>query len=147
MPVSAGQCAREVLETVPVLMRYIRAQMRSHRGADLSVPQLRTLLFVNRNQGAALGSLAEHLGLTSPSASKLVEELVKRKLLARSPSTADRRKISLGISPAGKRLLETVLKDTQGKLSAALAALAADDLQAVDQAMAALRNCFALGAS
>jgi len=66
MTVTAGQCAQGVLEVVPVIMRYIRAQMRSHRGAGLSVPQLRTLLFVNRNEGAALGSLAEHLGLTPP---------------------------------------------------------------------------------
>jgi hypothetical protein len=33
-----------------------------------------------------------------------VEELVSRKLLERRPSTADQRKMSLGISPAGKRL-------------------------------------------
>ena len=140
---TAGQCAQVVLETVPAVMRYIRAQMRSHRGAGLSVPQLRTLLFVNRNQGAALGSLAEHLGLTPPSASKLVEELVNRKLRARQPSRTDRRKISLGISPAGKRLLDAVLKEAHGKLSAALSGLSPEDLQTVSLAMEALRSSFA----
>lgn len=143
MPVTAGQCAQGVLETVPAVMRYIRAQMRSHRGAGLSVPQLRALLFVNRNQGAALGSLAEHLGLTPPSTSKLVEELVNRRLLARRSSRTDRRKVSLGLSQAGKRLLEAVLEETHGKLSAALAGLSPEDLQTVSLAMRALRNCFA----
>ena len=143
MPMTAGQCAQEVLEAVPAVMRYIRAQMRSHRGAGLSVPQLRTLLFVNRNQAAALGSLAEHLGLTPPSASKLVEELVNRTLLARRPSRTDRRKINLGISPAGKRLLDAVLEETQGKLSAALSGLSPEDLQTVSLAMKALRSSFA----
>jgi DNA-binding MarR family transcriptional regulator len=143
MPVSAGQCAQGVLEAVPAVMRYIRAQMRAHRGAGLSVPQLRSLLFVNRHQGAALGSLAEHLGLTPPSTSKLVEELVKRRLLERSTSAADRRRLELGISPAGKRLLEAVLRKTHGRLSAALAALDPGELLTVSQAMQALRACFA----
>jgi len=145
MAVSAGECAQGVLETVPAVMRYIRAQMRSHRGPGLSVPQLRSLLFVNRNQGAALGSLAEHLGLTPPSASKLVEELVSRRLLERRPSSFDRRKLSMEISPAGKRLLEAVLRETHGKLSAALAGLSPEDLQSVNLGLEALRGCFASG--
>jgi DNA-binding MarR family transcriptional regulator len=143
MAVSAAQCAQGVLEVVPTVMRYIRAQMRAHRGAGLSVPQLRALLFVNRHQGAALGSLAEHLGLTPPSTSKLVEELVKRGLLERETSPADRRRLQLGVSPAGKRLLETVLKETHGRLSAALAGLGPGELLSVSQGLRALRSCFA----
>jgi len=145
MTVSAVDCAGAVLDTVPALMRSIRAQMRSHRGADLSVPQLRTLLYLRRNPGAALRSLAEHLGLTPPSASKLVEELVRRRLLARNPSTAARRKIRLEVSPSGGRLLEAVLKKTHEGLAAALAPLPAEDLRAVNRAMAVLRGCFAAG--
>ena len=143
MAVSAGQCARGVLEVVPELMRHLRSRMRAHRGAGLSVPQLRGLLFVNRHDGAALGSLAEHLGLTPPSASKLVEELVKRRLLERATSRADRRRLRLGVSPAGKRLLEAVLRETQAGLSAELAALGPEELQSVSRAMLALRACFA----
>jgi DNA-binding MarR family transcriptional regulator len=143
MPVSAGQCARGVLEVVPAVMRYIRAEMRRHRGAGLSVPQLRALLYVNRNEGAALGSLAEHLGLTPPSTSRLVEELVKRRLLERGTSTADRRRIRLVVSPAGKLLLEAVLRETHGRLSAALSRLSAEDLQSISAAMQALRKPFA----
>jgi DNA-binding MarR family transcriptional regulator len=144
MPVSAGQCAQGVLDVVPAVMRYIRAQMRAHRGAGLSVPQLRSLLFVNRHAGADLGSLAEHLGLTPPSASKLVEELVQRRLLERSTSTADRRRLRLSVSPAGRRLLEAVLRETHLRLSAALGRLSPEDLESVSRAMQALRACFAV---
>ncbi len=143
MAVSAARCARGVLETVPAVMRYIRSQMHAHRGAGLSVPQLRSLLYVNRHEGAALGSLAEHLGLTPPSTSKLVEELVKRRLLERGSSEADRRRLRLVVSPAGRRLLGAVLRETQAGLSAGLAALGPEELQAVSRAMLALRACFA----
>ncbi len=143
MAVSAGQCARAVLEVVPELMRHIRSRMRAHRGAGLSVPQLRSLLFVNRNAGAALGRLAEHLGLTPPSASRLVEELVQRKLLERSTSADDRRRLQLGVSAAGRHLLEAVLRETQAGLSAELARLKPEELASVSRGLQALRACFA----
>jgi DNA-binding MarR family transcriptional regulator len=143
MAVSAGQCAQGVLEVVPAVMRYIRAQMRSHRGAGLSVPQLRALLYVSRHEGEGLGGLAEHLGLTAPSASKLVDELVRRRLLERGEAAADRRRLHLGISPAGRRLLDAVLAETHRQLSASLAGLSPGELRTVSLAMQALRACFA----
>ena len=48
------ECARQLLDTTPQVMRFIRAEMRSHRGHDLSVPQFRTLTFINRNPEVSL---------------------------------------------------------------------------------------------
>jgi DNA-binding MarR family transcriptional regulator len=146
MTVTPAQCSQSVLDVVPTVMRFIRSQMRNYRGAGLSVPQFRTLLFVNRNEGASLGDLAEHLGLTPPSASKQVAELVNRRLLRRRIAKVDRRRISLAITSAGSLLLEAALEETHRKLSAALAALRPVDLMTVSLAMAALRNTFAVPA-
>ena len=77
------ECARQLLDTAPQIMRFIRAEMRSHRGHDLSVPQFRTLTFVNRNPEVSLSHLADHLGLTLPSTSKLVDGLVNQKVVTR----------------------------------------------------------------
>jgi hypothetical protein len=55
-------CAREVMETVPLVMRFIRTEMRSRRAPSLSVPQFRVLTFLSRRPGAPLSSVAEHLG-------------------------------------------------------------------------------------
>ncbi len=77
------ECARQLLDTTPQIMRFIRAEMRSHRGHDLSVPQFRTLTFINRNPEASLSNLANHLGLTLPSTSKLVDGLVNQKIITR----------------------------------------------------------------
>jgi hypothetical protein len=40
-------CAQEVMETVPLVMRFIRKEMRSRRAPSLSVPQLRVLTFLS----------------------------------------------------------------------------------------------------
>ena len=56
-------CAREVMETVPLVMRFIRMEMRSRRAPSLSVPQFRVLTFLSHKPGAPLSSVAEHLGV------------------------------------------------------------------------------------
>ncbi len=61
--VTSAECASKVMDTVPLLMRFIRSDMRSHSAATLSIPQLRSLAFLNRNPGASLSDLAEHLGV------------------------------------------------------------------------------------
>jgi DNA-binding MarR family transcriptional regulator len=76
-------CAREILDVKPVVMRFIRAEMRRHRAPGLSVPQFRTLVFIERSEGSSLGTVAEHLGLTPPSACKLVDGLRERRLIFR----------------------------------------------------------------
>ena len=67
------QCAREILDTVPVVMRMIRKELRKRGARVLTVPQFRTLAFVNRRKGASLSEAAEHIGLTLPSVSTLVD--------------------------------------------------------------------------
>ena len=56
------QTAEVVLDTVPATMRAIRGHMREGREEGVSVPQFRALLYVGRNPGTDLSSLAEHLG-------------------------------------------------------------------------------------
>jgi DNA-binding MarR family transcriptional regulator len=97
--ISLDECARQVLETVPLVMRTVRAEMRRHRAADLSVPQFRTLTFLSRQAGASLSQVAEHIGLTLPSMSSLVEGLVERKLILRNTHSVDRRRVTLTTRP------------------------------------------------
>ena len=79
-------CARELMDTAPKIMQAIRVEMRRGRGSDISIPQFRSLAFIQRNPDSSLSNLAEHLGLTLPSVSKLVDGLVKQKLVIRQES-------------------------------------------------------------
>jgi DNA-binding MarR family transcriptional regulator len=140
--ISLDECARQVLETVPLVMRTVRAEMRRRRAADLSVPQFRTLNFLNRQAGASLSQVAEHIGLTLPSMSLLVEGLVERKLILRDTCAADRRRITLTLTARGQSVLEAAHGATQAALAEKLAALSAQDQVIVVQAMQALRPFF-----
>ena len=135
-------CARELLEVVPQIMQSIRCGVRKSRASDLSVPQLRTLAFLNTHPGSPLNALAEHLGLTSPSAFSLVEGLLARGLLDRMESTRDRRRVSLDLTPAGRAELLGALHGAQALVNLQLSGLDAAELNAIHAALRALRPLF-----
>lgn len=136
------QCARELLEVVPIVSRFIRTEMRRHRALGLSVPQFRTLAFTKRTGGTTLGGVAEHLGLTPPSACKIVDGLEARELVTRMPSPEDRRKVNLQITPAGKRALTDARRETHKSLAGILSSLDERELGKIMQSMEALRTAF-----
>ncbi len=136
------ECARELLDVVPIVMRDIRTQMRSRRTPDLTVPQFRTLLFVNRNVGTSLSEVADHMGLTLPSTSKLVDDLIKHGLMTRQPCTADRRRVSLSVTRRGFAILEASRKGTLAYLEEKLGSTSVDEKDAIQKAMKALRCVF-----
>ena len=139
------ECARQLLDTTPQIMRFIRAEMRSHRGHDLSVPQFRTLTFINRNPEVSLSNLANHLGLTLPSTSKLVDGLVNQKLITRRESKEDRRRLTLVLTKSGEDILRVARGATQDYLKNILGELSADELSAVIHAMNLLHPLFTKG--
>ena len=142
MDASLEECVREVLDVIPMVMRSLRAEFRSHRGNDLSIPQYRTLMFLRRSPGKSLADLAEHLGITPPSTSKLVDGLVKRGLVDRQDFPVDRRRIVLSLTPAGAELAEASLRLSQEVYRRRFAALPKESLGIIKQAMEALRPIF-----
>lgn len=142
MTTSAAVCAQEVLEVVPQVMRAIRAELRRHRAADLSVPQFRTLAVIDRNVNASLSDVTEHIGLTLPSMSKLVDGLVARKLVSRQTDPTDRRRVTLALTKSGQTALAASRSATRACLAESLAALTDAERASVVKAMEALRPVF-----
>ena len=139
---SAEACAALISETVPLINRTIRAQMRSHRDADLSVPQFRALAFLGRNPGASLSDVAAHVGLTLPSISKMIDRLVAQNLVERRSAADDRRRIALQLTTLGTSTLQKSRGATQAHLAERLAALSPDERTAIVQAMHSLSKVF-----
>jgi len=146
-PPSPADCAALVMETVPLVMRTIRAEMRSRRPADLSVPQFRALAFARRNPGASLSELAEHLGLTLPATSALVDLLVARELIDRALNPNNRRRVTLTLTALGASTFASAHADARDRLAELLAALSADERADVVRAMRLLRPVFTAGES
>jgi DNA-binding MarR family transcriptional regulator len=97
-----GVLAAEVLDVLPRTMRSIRAHLRAAGEPELSVMQLRTLLYVRRRPGVGLSGLAEHVGLSMPAASAAVDRLVRSSLLDRAGDPEERRRIRLHLTDHGR---------------------------------------------
>ncbi|MDR3555260.1 MAG: MarR family winged helix-turn-helix transcriptional regulator [Syntrophobacteraceae bacterium] len=142
MAPSPDECARSVLETVPMVMRAIRQEMRSHRESGLSVPQFRVLIYLARNEGASLSEVAGHLGLTLPATSKMIDVLVARNLVSRGRAPGDRRRVALAPTELGRSSTRTAREATQSRLAERLALLAPSELSTVLSALGALGSIF-----
>src|SRR6186997_2824996 len=100
-----AECARAMLDGLPTVMWFIRRQMRKHRSHGLSVPQFRALCHIDRFPTASLSIVAEHLGSSTPSASRLISGLVSRGFVKRNECADDRRQIALMLTPRGRTAL------------------------------------------
>ena len=135
-------CAHALMDTTPQILQAIRVEMRHGRGSDISIPQFRAMRFIQVHPDSSLSHLAEHLGLTLPSVSKLVDGLVKQKLITRKESTADRRKLTLVLTPTGSAIVDSARASAQDSLAQKIKHLSDNDLETISQAMQLLHPIF-----
>jgi MarR family transcriptional regulator for hemolysin len=135
-------CARELMDIAPQIMQVIRVEMRRGRGSGISIPQFRSLAFIQRSADSSLSNLADHLGLTLPSVSKLVDGLVKQRLVIRKESIADRRRLTLALTEAGASIVNSARTGTQENLAKKLGGLSSAEVEVIYQAMKLLSPIF-----
>jgi DNA-binding MarR family transcriptional regulator len=122
---------------------YLKAELRSRRPGDLSIPQFRFLSILAKEPDRSLGDIAEELGVSPPSLSKLVDGLVERGLVARTSDAADRRRLSLAITPSGGKLVAGFRAQLEEGLAPRLAALPARTQATLAAALRDLQAVFA----
>lgn len=85
-----------------------------------------------------LKPVAEQLGLSLPSASRAVDGLVKRRLVARTEDERDRRQRLLALTPAGRELADRVMHARIEGLGQFAASLTEDERELLDRALSVL---------
>ena len=131
-----------MLDGLPTVMWFIRRQMRRHRTGGLSVPQFRALCHIDKFPTASLSIVAEHLGSSTPSASRLISGLVSRGFVARKECADDRRQIALMLTPRGKTALAASQKATRQQLADEIAHLPPEQRAIIANAMYLLQDVF-----
>lgn len=142
MSVTPELCAREILDVTPIVMQALRVQIRAQRQDDLSVPQFRTLAFLRRHPGSSLSAAAEFIGLTLPTMSVLIEGLVQRGFVNRTPDQLDRRRVLLTLTAEGERQHTRAVEGTAAWLVEVLEPLDEQQRRAIVEAFEILRPLF-----
>ena len=131
----------EVFDTVPPVIWYIRRQMRTQRKC-LSMPQFRALFMIRSRPAASLSAVAEHLGASLPTASRLVAGLQSKGLVKRSDCEDDRRQLELVITPQGDEVLDSAREATLTRMREEMAGLDDGQRDLIARAMRLLHGLF-----
>jgi DNA-binding MarR family transcriptional regulator len=135
-------CASEILDALPAVMRFVRKHMRSHRAKGLSLPQFRTLALLRSVPSANLSAVAEFLGASLPTASRIVSGLVTKGFVERCEHADDRRQVELVLTARGSATVETAHRATRDQLSRELQNLNAQQRATLARGMQSLRSLF-----
>jgi DNA-binding MarR family transcriptional regulator len=83
--------------------RMIRDRMQ--HVLPLSLTQCELLRLVSERNGTHMRDVAQHFHITAPSATALVDEMVRGGYLSRSMSERDRRQINVALTSEGRHML------------------------------------------
>jgi DNA-binding MarR family transcriptional regulator len=141
----AEECALQVMETLPRVMRCARVEAHRRRSLDLTTPQFRSLRMLERYGAVSLNDLAQRLDLTAPTTSRVVQALTAQGLVTREVDQVDRRRIVLQLTNVGREKLEMLKGEMIAALTRRLENISSEDLTVVMRSLLILREAFAVG--
>lgn len=136
------QAARLLVQVAPRVIQTIRARVRQADFGSITVPQMRALRFIRRTPHASLGELAEFLIISPPSASTLVNRLVRQGLVLAQVPAENRRRVQLSLTASGDAVVAKAIESTQDEVAEKLRTLPPAQLAAVTEALELLLRCF-----
>jgi DNA-binding MarR family transcriptional regulator len=128
-----AETADALVAVAPLAVRWIERLLASHR-PPLTVAQLLALRAI-ADDDVTGSELARRTGVSGPAVSQLLAGLVDAGLATRSPLEDDRRRWALGLSPAGRRALQSALSLLRKQFGELLGGLARPQADALARAL------------
>jgi DNA-binding MarR family transcriptional regulator len=113
----------------------VAARSLAQLPSDLTLPQFRALVLISIRGPLATGELAESLGIHASTATRLVDRLELKGLVARGAVNGDRRTITLNATRRGERLVERSTAIRRKELERIVARLSPADRAFVSDAL------------
>jgi DNA-binding MarR family transcriptional regulator len=101
---------------------------------DLTMPQLKTLIYVTKNAGATSGQIAANLGVGLSTITGIVDRLAEQNLVTRREDPRDRRITRVVPTPSGSELVVELIQYRNEVVSAILSRLSPEQLETVETA-------------
>lgn len=98
---------------------------------DVTLTQYRSLVVLASRGPQGIASLAEVLGVTPPTASRLCDRLVRKGLVRRRTDRNDRRQVRVALTEAGRRLIDVVTERRRREIADLLSAVPEDARRSV----------------
>ena len=105
--------------------------IRYARKSGLSMSHIGAMFHIHREGRCGVTELGNHLGVTSPAASQMLERLVQQELILRTEDPKDRRGKRIVLTDKGNRVLEDGIRARQRWLDDITATLSDDEKETI----------------
>lgn len=139
---TAEHCAAKIMQVIPMVVRFLRAEMRRQGQPLLSLSQLRVLGFLQRHPQASLSEVADYLDVTRSTMSAMIERLVQRGLVDRTDDPQQRRRLILTLTATGAQHLRLVSDATRSKVAELLVNLSEVQLRQLMEGIVLVEEAF-----
>jgi DNA-binding MarR family transcriptional regulator len=119
----------QITQLIFGLSRQLKELMQAHRPAELSMLHIGTLHYVAEQGQPLMSDIAAHLCITRPSATSLIQGLVRAGYLRRLTDRHDKRSVRLALTPRGKKMLAQGFHYMNTQLRKIIGALSATEQQ------------------
>jgi DNA-binding MarR family transcriptional regulator len=102
---------------------------------EVTLPQLRTLGVVSLEGTQTVSALAERLEVHASTMTRMCSRLVARGLVARTPSSIDRREVVIELTAQGRGLVDVVLDKRRREIDAVVRRMTPEDRDRVVSAL------------
>lgn len=102
---------------------------------EVTLAQYRTLVVLASRGPQNLAGLAEAMGVTPATATRMCDRLVRKELVARESGTDDRRRIHLAVTRKGMRLVGAVTERRRSEIKRILSEIAPGEQAALIKAL------------
>ncbi|MDO8649325.1 MAG: MarR family transcriptional regulator [Candidatus Peregrinibacteria bacterium] len=124
-----------------VRKRMARASTQMHA---MNFLQLHALLLILEYPGITMKELAVGMKITSPSATSLIERLVRSKLVRRSADTKNRKLVRLRVTPEGLKILRSAMRQKHEAVRDIIEHVPEHDLEEFARILATLLSSYKL---
>jgi DNA-binding MarR family transcriptional regulator len=128
-PVAADGPVLDAVLTASRVLVAMAARSLADTGEEVTLTQYRSLVVLASRGPQGVASLAEALAVTAPTASRLVERLVRKGLVRRRADRQDRRQVRIGLTEAGRDLVRLVTERRREEIAVLLASIPPDVLE------------------
>ena len=138
---SSPQLTEAIRQAMDVFTtRSMHEWSRYVKTTGLSMPQFGILMHLYYRSSCGISHLSEHLDVSAPAASQLVDRLVQHGLLERVEDPHDRRAKQLTLTPKGRTLIETGIVERTRWVDELVQSLAPGEYEEMASALAALTD-------
>ncbi len=130
-----------------LLLQADPARMEQWAGLGLTMTQVRVLYTLQMEDGLAAGELAERLGVQPSTVTRIVDRLVRNKLVAREVDESDRRLVRHRLTKKGDDVFREMQSMGREGVSKVFARLSDDQVRRVIEALSDLNEAIEAVAS